>query len=138
MNFSSRIFMSANCEVSSSGKSFIVQRKVLRAFGEADVIDFFASLLRRNRFGCRFSNRLPIDSPVRHFCARVLNAEVEPLRMTIRVHIRPQVQFVVVLCDFDDACQISRLEARLEDEIVGIERVRLRRQQILGASDAGS
>lgn len=58
--------------------------------------------------------------------------------MTVGVHVRPQVELVVVLCDFDDSRQIARLKARLKDEVVRIEGVGLSGQQVLGATHTGS
>lgn len=58
--------------------------------------------------------------------------------MSVRVHVWPQVQFVVVLRDFDDSRQISRLKARLKDEVVRVEGVGLSRQEVLGAADTGA
>lgn len=41
--------------------------------------------------------------------------------MSIGVHVRTQIELIVVLSDFDDSRQVSRLKARLENQVIGIE-----------------
>lgn len=75
------------------------------------------------------------NSPVHRLRLRVLHPKVEPLRVPVRVHVRPQVQLVVRRRNLDRPAQVPALEARLEDQIVRLERVRVGRRLRLRSTD---
>lgn len=74
--------------------------------------------------------------PVRHFRSCVFDSEVKPLSVSVGVHIRPQIEFVIVLSDFHNSGEISRLKPRFEDKVIGIKCIRLCREKIFRTTDA--
>lgn len=59
--------------------------------------------------GCGILNNkleryLTTYSPIRHIFSSVLNTEIKPLSVSICVHVRAKIKFIIGLGDFDDSC----------------------------------
>lgn len=51
-----------------------------------------------------------IDLPILCFNSSILDTKVEPLCVSIGVHVGSQVELIVVLCDLNHSRQIARFE----------------------------
>lgn len=76
-------------------------------------------------------------SPVINVLSRVGHAKVEPLGVSVRVHVRSQVQFIVSRGDLHSLGQIAGLESRLKDQVLDFRLIRVTGEQVLGTTHTG-